>query len=45
MIFTCEGRSTRGPMGDMWVPDDLTVYENVTDFLEKVSEEVIPPII
>jgi hypothetical protein len=45
MIFTCSGRTARGQMGDMWLPDDLTIYDNVTDFLEKVSEEVIPPII
>ena len=43
MIFTCQGKSTHGPIGSMWVPDDLTVFDNVIDYLEKVSEEVIPP--
>ncbi len=43
MSFTCMGRSGRGSMGSMWTPDDMTVYDNAIEFLEKVSEEVIPP--
>ena len=43
MIFTCSGKTTRGPMGDMWTPDDPTIYDNVVDFLEDVREEVVPP--
>ena len=43
MIFTCQGKSGRSLMGSMWVPDDLTVYDDVIDYLEKLNEEVIPP--
>lgn len=45
MIFTCAGISARDPMGDMWTPDNPTVYDNVVDFLEIVSEEIVPPTI
>ena len=43
MIFTCSGKSTREKMGDMWTPDDPTIYDNVITYLEDVTKEVIPP--
>lgn len=43
MIFTCQGKSKREPMGDMWVPDELTIYDDVIEYLETVTKEVIPP--
>lgn len=43
MVFECSGKTARSPMGDMWLPDDPVVYDNVIEFLEDVSEQVIPP--
>jgi hypothetical protein len=43
MNFTCAGKSSHSPLGDMWTPDNPTVYENVIDFLGDVSDQVIPP--
>lgn len=43
MAFECSGKTARAPMGDMWVADNPTVYDDVVEFLEDVSEQVIPP--
>jgi len=43
MIFNCSGKTSRDKMGDMWTPDDSTKYDDVIEFLENVSEEVVPP--
>ena len=43
MIFTCSGKSARNPQGDMWTPDNPTIYDDVVNFLENVTNEVIPP--
>ena len=43
MVFECMGKTAREPMGDMYIADDPTVYDNVINFLEDVSEQVVPP--
>ena len=43
MVFECTGKTAREPMGDMYIADDPTVYDNVINFLEDVSEQVVPP--
>lgn len=43
MVFSCQGKSTRGAMGDMYVPANPTRYEDVVTFLEDVREQVVPP--
>lgn len=43
MAFECSGQSARAPIGDMWLPEDPTVYTEVIGFLEDVREQVIPP--
>ena len=43
MVFECAGKTAREPMGDMWIPDNPTVYSDVIEFLEDVSDQVIPP--
>jgi hypothetical protein len=43
MVFECSGKTAREQMGDMWIPDNPTVYSDVIEFLEDVSDQVIPP--
>ena len=45
MVFTCSGISARDAMGTIWTDKDPTIYEDVADFLEDVSKEVVPPIV
>ena len=41
--FTCTGTSTHELPEDPWEPINPTVYEDVSEFLEDVNEQVIPP--
>ena len=43
MKFNCAGKSAREPLGDLWTPDDPTIYDDVIQFLEDVENEVVPP--
>ena len=43
MAFKCSGASKREGMGDMYTPNDPTVYDDVVSFLEDVNEQVVPP--
>ena len=41
--FTCSGESYRGLPVDPWSPNDSTIYDDVSEFLKDVNEQVVPP--
>ena len=41
--FTCSGESTHELPEDSWEPIDPTVYDDVSEFLKDVNEQVVPP--
>ena len=42
--FTCEGTSTRELPHDEWEPTDPKVYDDVSEFLKDLDEQVVPPV-
>jgi len=43
MKFSCSGVSAHGLPEDSWEPTNPTVYEDVSEFLKDVNEQVVPP--
>ena len=41
--FTYEGETYRGLPKDSWEPTNPTIYDDVSEFLKDVNEQVIPP--